>query len=320
MGGINDTITLHVAGSLEEVSDVINLAIWRFLFVTLLATLVTGLVLWPLTSFVVWPISDIAARIASIDIGLLNARIDADHCPTELKPVADRLNELVSRLRAAFAREQQTTANIAHELRTPLSGLKATIELAESKSRSTAYYQQTLSDCRRITDELQALVERILLLARLDANRLSITAEPVDLRELLLQVWQEISSQLPVPGSNPEWNLAESLPVETDRACVRQILRNMLSNAMTHGDQSQPVSIAARVTTGNFTIQVVNSCSGLSPTDIPRLKERFFQIDENRAGTGRNAGLGLSIADQLARSLGGSLDLELLDWSYWIGS
>lgn len=313
-------ISLFVAGSFDDVNAVMQLAKWRLAWVTMLASGLAAVILWPVTSFVVRPINRIAQQIATLDVHRLDERVDVSECPSEIQPMIFRLNEFITRLAKAFEREKQTTANIAHELRTPLSGLVATLELAASRSRTTQYYQQTIASCRHISAELQTLVEQILLLSRLDAGHISMNRQVVDAIWMLKESWSEVLSQHSDTSPSVDWNTPEAVPIEIDPTYLRQVFRNLLANALTHGEPSQSVRISVEKTQSVCMIQIVNRCAGITQDDIPRLKERFFQIDNNRANTGQNAGLGLAIADQLVTMLDGNLSLELVNNAQFVAT
>ncbi|MEZ6075189.1 MAG: ATP-binding protein [Pirellulaceae bacterium] len=306
-------VRLFVAGSFDDINAVMQLAKWRLAWVTMLASGLAAVILWPVTGFVVRPINRMAQQIATLDVHRLDERVDVSECPRELQPVILRLNEFITRLAKAFEREKQTTANIAHELRTPLSGLVATLELAASRSRTAQYYQQTITSCRHISAELQTLVEQILLLSRLDAGHISMNRQVVDAIRMLKESWNEVLSQHSDTSPSIDWNTPESVQIEVDPTYLRQVFRNLLANALTHGEPSQSVGIFVEKTQSGYMVQIVNTCAGITKDDIPRLKERFFQIDNNRANTGQNAGLGLAIADQLVTMLDGNLSLELVN-------
>ena len=129
-------VTLEVATTLAGVESVLVLAKKRMAIVIGSALLLTVAVLWPITNIILRPVNTIADRIRSLNVSELRSRIDTTRCPMELQTIPVRLNELLERLEESFDRERAITANIAHELRTPLAGLRATIELAEAKSRS----------------------------------------------------------------------------------------------------------------------------------------------------------------------------------------
>lgn len=304
-------IRLFVAGAFDDVSAVMQLAKWRLFWVTMVASGLAALILWPVTGFVVRPLNTMAQQIAALDAQRLDERVDAVDCPRELQPMAFRLNEFITRLAAAFEREKQTTANIAHELRTPLSGLVATLELAASKTRTPQYYHQTIASCRHMSAELQTLVEQLLLLSRLEAGHISMNRQVVDAISMLKESWNEVQSQHPDTKPSLDWSTPHCVQIETDPTYLRQVFRNLLANALTHGEPSQSVRIAVEKTNSVCMIQIENACAGITTGDIPRLKERFFQLDDNRANTGQNAGLGLAIADQLVKLLGGNLTLDI---------
>lgn len=312
-------VTLIVAASMQEIDGTLSLANWLVLGIVGLACLITPLVLWPISRVVMQPIRTLAAQIGSLDANNLHQRIETGACTLELQPIASRLDELLQRLQLSFAREQQSTANIAHELRTPLAGLSAILELAGTKSRTTDYYRKSIADCQHIVSELKRLIENILLLARLDAGGRDLVPESIPLQEL----FDDITKQLGLPDSQHSQRLAfdfSRLPsVATDRAALTQVCANLLINAIQHGEPEGHITIFSE-TADVPQICFTNSCEIIDAADLGRLKERFFQADTARAQTGRNAGLGLTIADQLARQIDGSLTIELRDQKYFVAT
>ncbi len=317
---IRTDISLFVGGSLDEVNTVTQLAKWRLLWVTMLASGLSAIILWPVTGFVVRPINKMARQISTLDAHQLEGSVDEPDCPVELLPVTLRLNEFIKRLADAFKREKETTANIAHELRTPLAGLVATLELAASKPRSIQYYQQMLVSCMKIGGELQSLVEQVLLLSRLDAGSILVNREVVDVGSMLKETWEQVLALDRNTEHSINWNIPVPVQCHVDPTCLRQIFRNLLSNALTHGVARQPILVSVEEAECGCVIEVTNLCDDISQDDIPRLKERFFQIDENRGCTGQNAGLGLAIADHLATLVGGKLILKISDQAQFIAT
>ncbi|QDU87724.1 Sensor protein CzcS precursor [Pirellulimonas nuda] len=302
-------IILVAAVPLAEVEQTLSLAARQLALALLGGVLLAPLVLWPVTRLVVRPVEAIASRISRLDVAELDARLDPAGCPIELRPIVQRLNETIARLEDAFQRERAATANIAHELRTPLAGLRATIELATTRPRATDYYQQTLAECRQMTAELETLVERVLLLSRLDAGRLPQNPERIDVGGLLRACWDEAVRRAPQPPSGVRWDIDEGLTLTADRACARQVLRNLLANAVDHGAPDKPIAISAARSAAGVELRIANTSARPVGGDVQRLKQRFVQQDENRSRTGRNAGLGLSICDELVRQMGGELSL-----------
>ena len=129
------------------------------------------------------PLDALAARIAAIGPGDPAARVSMDRMPRELAPVVERLNDLLQRLAEAFQRERTFTADAAHELRTPLAGLRSTLEVALSRPRDSAEYRQAIVECLDIVRRTDALVASLLTLARLEGRQGPVHAESIALGE-----------------------------------------------------------------------------------------------------------------------------------------
>ncbi len=251
------------------------------------------------------PLNQLSAQINQLHPRDLQQRIDITDCPSELIPVVHRLNEFIVQLEEAFDRERTTTANISHELRTPLAGLMATLEVAASRPRSTAEYQTTISQSTEILNQLQSLIERILLLSRLDAYKLVINPELIDLNKLL----HEIASGYQV-DSSIKWQLATGIMINTDKPSLTLIIRNLLANAITYSTAPDAIAIRTHLQSGEVTIELTNPSAVIAPSDLSQLKQRFFQSDANRIRNGQNGGLGLTFCDELANLIHGKLSLS----------
>jgi len=304
-------VTLEVAATLAEVESVLELAKKRMAIVIGSALLLTVAVLWPITNLILGPVNAIADRIRSLNVSQLGSRIDMTRCPTELQAIPVRLNELLARLEESFDRERAITANIAHELRTPLAGLRATIELAEAKSRSIEYYQRTLSDCRQMGIELESLVERILLLARIDAGKVVLQNDSIELVSFLKATWESIVQTEKVDSTSVVWQVPTGIEFTSDPVLLLVVFRNLFSNALSHGIANHSVVIECESDRSEIKVQITNRCDDIDETELPRLAERFYQRDLSRCQTGNHSGLGLSICVDTLNLLNGRLQLEL---------
>ncbi len=127
------------------------------------------------------PLNTLADRIHAIGVTDLSERIRLDESPEEMRPVVERLNGLLSNVESALARERAFTADVAHELRTPLAGLTTTLEVCGRRSRTVTEYEQVLGRCLKAARQMQAMVENLLLVARADANQVQPHCEQVDI-------------------------------------------------------------------------------------------------------------------------------------------
>ena len=305
-------VILEVAATLADVESVLALAKKRMAVVIGSALLLTVAVLWPITNIILRPVNSIADRIRSIDVSELRSRIDTTNCPTELQAIPVRLNELLERLEESFDRERAITANVAHELRTPLAGLRATIELAETKSRSIEYYQRTLSDCGQMGRELESLVERILLLARIDAGKVAIQNDSIEIESFLKSTWESVAQAANRDSTSVVWQVPRGTIFTSDPALLLIVFRNLFSNALSHGISDHPIAIESETDHSGIRVRITNGCDRVDESELPRLKERFYQHDLSRSQTGNHSGLGLSLCDDILKLLNGRLELNLL--------
>jgi len=256
------------------------------------------------------PVNGLAAEIAGVGEDRLPARIEQGGVPAELMPVVGRLNDLLARLGAAFERERAFSAAVAHELRTPLAGLRATLEVALSKERDPAAYRAALADCLGICSPMETMVNNLLALARADAGQLQLLSEPVGLDELLRECWRHFAARAEERRLRVEWDVDPAAAIETDRCCLRLILQNLLDNAVTYADPGGLVQVQASLGGNVAVLTVANTGSRLAPEQAGHVFERFWRGEAARSDTGTHCGLGLSLCEKLAQALGGSIAVE----------
>lgn len=249
------------------------------------------------------PIARVAEQIESLDHSLLDTRISTADCPAELRPLVAELNELLGRLEGAFTRERRFTADVAHELRTPLAVLRTEAELGLARERPAARYRETLQHVLDTTLATSAMVENLLLLARADADRLVLTREPVALRELVSEAWQphaEAAASREVVFEN---DIAAETTVETDPEKLRLVISNLLSNAAQYTSQGGRAVASSRPDDGVL-LEVCNTAEPIPESDLPRIFERFWRADAARSDAGLHCGLGLALVESLCAHLG----------------
>ncbi len=257
------------------------------------------------------PAEQLANRIGELDESDLSARIELADAPDELMPVIQRLNDLLRRMDDAFTREKAFSADVAHELRTPLAGLRTTLEVGLAQTREPARYREALSDCLGITQQMQAMVDNLLWLARAEAGQLGIDRESVDLAELLSGCWQAVAENAQRRSLHVEWQIERPCVLATDREMLRQALHNILDNAVTHADTGGRIRIEAGDADGRGWCRVANTGSRLTPQQVQRVFDRFWRGDEARADTGMHFGLGLSLTRRIVALLGGAISADV---------
>jgi heavy metal sensor kinase len=229
--------------------------------------------------------------------------------PHELSPIAERLNHTLEQLKRAFAREKQATADISHELRTPLAALMTTIDVALRKPRSADEYREALEDCRASGKHINEAVERLLALARLDAGVDALRKRPVDAAELARQCVAGVKPLAEARGLSLSLRSEES-PLHTDPDKLREILNNLLHNAIEYNRQGGSIDVDVARQNGHLCLQVQDTGIGIPATARPHIFERFFRADPSRQADGLHAGLGLAIVKGYLDLMGGTIDVD----------
>lgn len=238
--------------------------------------------------------------------GLLDTRLPVERqdefgaWAISFNEMADALQEKISELTRARERERQFTSDVAHELRTPLTALVSSASMLDGQldqmgqePRWTA--EKMIAEVRR----LRGLVEELMEISKLHAGRESIRSEPLELGHLVRSV-----------VSTRRWDglvTIEGDPVDvvTDRRRLERIVANLISNAVRHGQKEVRVRTASQ--NGTASIQVSDKGPGIAPEYVDNIFDRFYKVDPARPG---GSGLGLSIAAENARLLGGSIEVE----------
>ncbi|CAN5754925.1 hypothetical protein BH11MYX3_BH11MYX3_45250 [soil metagenome] len=301
-------LTLVLARPTDEVSNAIGRVAGVMIGGGIVGTLLCLAILAGVVRFGLAPVRTLAAAIAELREGDLSVGLQAAATPAELRTVVERLDDLLGRLGAAFARERELTAEVAHELRTPLAGLRATIEVVLSRDdRPPEKYRAALTDCLAITGQTERMVETMLSLARLDAGSLPAAADPVDVDELV----REVLAPLAVRAADRKVTvMTELAPVTatTDRDKLRLVVQNLIENAISYVDSGGTI----RVALASRTLRIENTGCTLAPADTAHVFERFWRGDAARS-TGTHAGLGLALCKKLVAILGGTIRAEIVD-------
>jgi len=298
-------VVLAFARSTEAVDATVDRVAAVLVGVGLAGILLCVVLLFGVVRFGLSPVRSLAQAIAAIREDDLSARLAAATTAAELAPVAERLDELLGRLAAAFARERELTAEIAHELRTPLSGLRATLEVALDRERPADRYRTALVECLAITRQTEGVVESLLSLARLDAGQVVIAATPIDLDQLVRDVLATVHTR----ATERHLEITTDLPPITrtlDRDKVRVIITNLVDNAVTYAEEGGHV----RVELAGDVVRISNTGCTLDRDQIAHVFERFWRADASRTASG-HVGLGLALCKKLADLLGATITAEV---------
>jgi signal transduction histidine kinase len=210
-----------------------------------------------------------------------------------------------------FLRERSFTADVAHELRTPLAGVRSTIEVTLSSDRRPGEYREALDDCLQIAVRMQWMVENLLMLARLDAGQMTFRRQTIPLFELADTCWRLFSERAGARGVVFENRIPGELSCVCDSDGLTSALTNLFQNAVDYTQPGGRVWVEGRRTGDRIQVSISNTGCRLTPEECSQVFERFWRADPSRRDTGKHAGLGLALVRRILSSLGGEVTAEV---------
>ena len=256
------------------------------------------------------PLDAMARQARQITSESLSKRLPNLNPSDELGRLATVFNETLTRLEASFSELQRFTADASHELRSPLTALRAVGEVALRDGNDPAMLRETIGSMLEEAERLTDLVDALLTLARMDATNADATREGVNIARLL----EEIRDQFEVLAAEKGQTLAvtsdHNVAVQTDRTLLRLALVNLVHNAIQHSPSNSRVSLATALRPSGVEISISDSGRGIAPEYHEKIFEPFFRVDKARSRSGGGVGLGLAIAKRAIERSGGRIIVE----------
>ena len=256
------------------------------------------------------PLDAMAQQARRITSESLSKRLPNLNPNDELGRLATVFNETLTRLEGSFAELQRFTADASHELRSPLTALRAVGEVALRNGHDPAMLRETIGSMLEEAERLTDLVDALLTLARMDATKADTTREDVNIAALL----EEIRDQFEVLAAEKSQTLAVTsdrhVAVQTDRTLLRLALVNLVHNAIQHSPSNSKISVAAARHPSGVEISVSDSGHGIAPEYHQRIFEPFFRVDKARSRSAGGVGLGLAIAKRAVERNSGRIIVE----------
>jgi len=260
------------------------------------------------------PVDAIITEVREITDGRsLHRRLPVALERDELGRLSETLNEMMGRLERSFTALRRFTADASHELKTPLTVLRSGVERAVRARDVPRDTLETLEEVLQEINRMTELVDTLLTLARVDEGRVPLHREPVDLSEIVEET-RETGELLAEPaGLTLDVQVPpEPLVAPVDRSRIRQLLLNLLTNAVKYTPPGGRVRLRLDSAPGWAVLNVADTGIGIAPGDLPLIFDRFWRADIARTRTGERAGagLGLAICKWIAEAHGGSIEVH----------
>jgi heavy metal sensor kinase len=257
------------------------------------------------------PIAVMHDQTQRITAAKLSARLDVAHPRDEVGRLATTINELLTRLEAAFQEQKRFIADASHELRTPLAVLRGETEVALQQDRTTAEYQDSLGLIKEEAERLSRIVEDLFLLARQPVDAPSMVRESVRLNDLVVECGRAAQVLATQKGLRLSVHGARSvITMNGDDEMLKRMVLNLLDNSVKYTPAGGEITIALELQNGDAKIVVTDTGIGIPVDAQMRIFDRFYRVDKARSRAVGGAGLGLSIAQWIVVGHGGSLTVE----------
>lgn len=275
------------------------------LLYALLAVLLSGMLGWLAAYKAMAPLRAMKAQATTISAHKLDTRMSLESVPVEMADLATEFNHMLDRLQEDFQRLSSFSADLAHELRTPINNLMTQTQVALASKRDANFYRDILASNAEEFQRLARMVSDMLFLAKTERGVDLPTPERFAAEEevrALLEFYEAVAAEKGVRLTQ-----SGTGQLRADRLMFRRALSNLLSNALRHTHEKGEVSVRIDATADAARVTVENSGTDIDPRALPRLFDRFYRADSARShGDSDGIGLGLAITRAIVEAHGGT--------------
>lgn len=303
----NTAYLVEIGAPMDELQA--DLHKWLF-FLGAMLPIVAGIALgggYALVKRALSPVDQIAASAARISSQNLGERLPVPPTGDELERLSGALNLMIERLDGAFQYSRRFVADASHELRTPLTVLQGELESLVQEQRLDPEWQERLGSALEEVERLTQIVEGLFAISRLDAGEAAAEWVKFDLAQLAAATADQMNLLAEDKNIRLTCAPASAVWVEGDRSRLKQVVVNLLDNAIKYTPEGGAVTLSVSAHAHHAVMEVVDNGVGIAPEVLPRVFERFFRVDQARSRGQGGAGLGLSIVKSICAAHHGNV-------------
>ncbi len=302
-----DGLILFLAGDTTEITELTRKLMLGHLVALPLVIFIVALGGWWLARQALEPVKAMADAADVTQPEQLGVRLPETSNDDEIGRLTRAFNRMLDRLQRGFQQATRFSTDASHELRTPLAVLRGSIEQMLADPALSDLQRESIEQLQLQTQRLTSITNTLLLLARADAGRLQLQLEDADLREIMRDCLEDAAVLGEQREVEIESDLGEAAPVRVDRGRIRQVVLNLLDNAVKYNVTGGRVQVLLAPTDGLHRLRIGNTGPEIPALEQAGLFERFFRAGQHEDTPG--SGLGLSLARELARSHAGEVRL-----------
>jgi two-component system heavy metal sensor histidine kinase CusS len=289
---------LTIAVSQEESFIILNNLIWVLLISFPLMLMIQFMASSLAASKAIKPVHRLIQTTSGISHSNLGTRLDLPEHKDELFELTKTINELLARIEAGLQQQKQFTSDASHEIRTPLSAIRGTLEVLIRKQREPKLYEEKITGVIAQVDRLDALLDQLLQLARIESGINNVKKETIFLSTVISSLKESWTESANIYKITIHVQVTDQVKVTGNKLFLELILDNLVSNAIKYGKENGNVFVSWDET--KKTLSVKDDGQGIPETDLPHIFDRFYRVDESRSSEVKGNGLGLSIVKELA--------------------
>jgi heavy metal sensor kinase len=301
---------IEVGGSALPISNVLRRFLVSFLFGLFV---VLALAIWGGFWVIKWalaPVKNITLTAEEITSHHLHKRLPVVETGDEIASLSKTLNRMIGRLEESFQIVNRFTADASHELRTPLTIIRGELETSLLDNTLSENVRETIYSLIEETENLSTIVQCLLALSRLDSGNAQIERVRLNFGDL---VWNTTEQMVPLAVEKQIALTAQGrgeIEVEGDRVRLKQVVVNLLDNAIKYTPAGGSVTVRLNVSEGEAQLEILDTGLGIPESELPHVFKRFFRAEKVRVGKFEGAGLGLSIVQSVCTAHGGRVKAE----------
>jgi len=301
-------LIFQVADSLASTYRLIGYFRKAVLMIYPVVFIICALGIYLMTRWALMPMRAFAAKIGHITEKNLYERLDEKHKPVELKDLASSFNTMLERLERSFERRKEFLSDASHELRTPTSVIKSHCDVMLARERPGEVYRQALEKIGVTVNRMTELINRILVISRIDSDSSELRPVRLGVREMVSDVFRLVEHSAAMKRVSLRIEGPEVM-IMADRDGIFEVFTNLVENAVKYNQRGGSVVVRISNLNGSCEVMVEDTGMGIDQNDLENIFKRFYRTDASR-GLTVGSGLGLSIVSAIVKAHGGHIEVQ----------